>query len=96
MASDNVIKIKVKTMWERKVWVHQKYLNECVRSSEPLEIHHDGKIMTVTKGQLLHNKPVKSEIPFYEKFGGGQYWLYGFDFKPDAEPPTLFNQEHND
>lgn len=85
--------IKVKTLWQGKVGVNGKYLNECIKEGANLVIEHDGKKMTIKPEDLKGRVHSRSEEQFKDRFGGAPYWLYYFLWIPDPETqPSLFEE----
>ena len=80
-----MLRTRVKTKFQGKVWVHQRYIT-ALEEGGSLVIEHERKLMTISPSFYKENPPTKSVESFQEQYGkdkGKRYHLYGFVFKAD-------------
>lgn len=81
--------VNVRTKYEGKVWVHEKYIKRL--NNESMLIRHDGNEMLITKDTAKEQGLEKSKDTFPEKQEGtGYYHLYGFNWEPRDDQKRLF------
>jgi len=81
---------KVDTIWQGKVAIRNKYVNECQEKGEMLRIVHDKGQMTI-EPRLIHRRIIGySEGLYDDKFGSGErHRLVYFRWTPDAQQGSL-------
>lgn len=77
-----MIKLEVKSIWQGKVAIRQKYLEQAYKNKKGLEIHHAGSIMLIPFDKIKDSVVAKSEKSVYDKFKGEYHWLIYFNWKP--------------
>lgn len=88
----SMIEIKVKSIWQGKVGVRDKYVEEALKDNEGLAIKHEGKVMTIPNEKIAGLVVGKSEQPFKDRFYPyTPHYLIYFLWKPDPLPPSLFD-----
>jgi len=82
---------KVKTIWQGKAGLHEKYIKEALEKAEELELLYAGtqaqyknQRMTIAPEQLRSGEIGKEAYP--EKHGEGFYRLIYFKWTPDKNP----------
>jgi hypothetical protein len=76
--------IPIKTLWNGKAWVHQKYLRRAKLLKEGLVLEYKGKIMTVEPERIDPLFWTKGDREFRDQFNGGEpYYLWGIHFVDD-------------
>lgn len=84
--SNHIIKKRVKTVWQGKVGVREKYINQAKAEKKDLLIAHDGKEMMITFDEIDDRIIAKSDEKFQDYFSRRPAeYLYYFQWKPD--PP---------
>ena len=88
--------IRVKTTWQGKVGLHEKYINPyldlaLVGNLRNLEIKIGDEIMTIDKKEVAEKIVGKTDHPFQDRFSMETYNLYYFNWVPDPKPATLFD-----
>lgn len=74
---------RVKSLWQGKVSIHEKYIKKAIDERSDLEIVYNDEVMTI-KNEDLQNKIIaRSETPFVDKYSNESYWLYYYTWKPD-------------
>ncbi len=87
------IKVKVKSLWEGKVGIRDKYLAEAMKEQQGIAIEHKGQTMVIPYEKLTESIAGKSEQPFQDRFSRSWHYLIYFVWKPQEEKQaTLFNQ----
>jgi len=81
----NFMKVKVKSMWNGKVALRDKYIDELHNTQDELVIEMNDKKMTIPFEKLDASIKGKSEQPFYDRFSRESHFLIYFDWKPDPE-----------
>jgi hypothetical protein len=85
------LKKRIKTEFEGRVWLHEKYLKEIKKGNKLIltnsipDHEHKGHDMTITSLEDLD--VLKGLGRHTERYGpnrGQKYSLYGFKFKPDG------------
>ena len=79
-------KIKIKTLFAGKAWVHQKYLRTAKIVKSGLILEYKGKKMTVENERIDPLFWTKGDREFRDKFNGGEpYYLWGIHFVADTK-----------
>lgn len=89
--------IRVKTIWQGKVGIHEKYIQQAYgngpdKKFDDILIKHGEEVMTIPCLEIKKKIVGKSDIPFQDRYSMESYWLYYFEWKPDPKPATLFDQ----
>lgn len=84
-----MIKVKVNSIWQGKVALREKYVQEAYEKRTGLEIHHNGSVMVIPYLNIQKRIVGRSDQPVHDKFGGGFHWLFYFDWKPNINQKKL-------
>jgi len=88
-----MIKLKVKSTWQGKVGIRDKYVQQALDEKKGLEITCQAEIMIIPAEEVQKRIVAKSDRPFRNKFGKGYHYLIYFDWKPLANQRKLFNEK---
>lgn len=80
--------IKVDTVWEHKVAIRDKYLNEANNAGEGIRIEKKGEIMTIPF-ERLKEYAFKSKFPFYDRYSKQKHYLYYYSWVPDKKEDPI-------
>ena len=83
-----MIQVKVRTLWEGKVGVPEKRVQEGKAAREPLNICYGDGVMLVPWHEL-EARVVGYSDWFHDRFGRGKYRLVYFLWKPTRQQETL-------
>jgi len=81
---------KVKTLWHGMVGLPSTLVDTLVNAGEGLAVWHDGDCMELSNFDLANNRKAMSEHQYHDRYGGDDYWLYYYEWKPTAVQTTLF------
>lgn len=88
---DQYLKIKIKTIWQGKVGVRNKYIDLAEKIKCGLKIVHGGETMYVEPAQLKSSIISRSRELFRDKYSNASHFLYYYDWKPEPMQARLFN-----
>lgn len=71
-----MIKITVETLWQGKVGIRDKYIDQARKNNEGMEITHKNKQMTILFENLERKILFKSKIKFKDRFSNSSHYLY--------------------
>ena len=78
-----MISVKVRSFWQGKVGIRDKYVKRALQGNESLEILYKNEGVMIIPAEKVQEKIVaKSEKPFQDKFGDKWHFLYYFNWKP--------------
>lgn len=77
------MKIKVRSKWQGMVGIRDKYVSECLRMKDPMEIHCEGEVMVIGPDEVGIRQKGKSDRQFRDKFSSESHYLIYFDWKCD-------------
>lgn len=84
------IELKIKTIWQGRIGVHEKYLDKSDKEGRGFLFKHGEDTMAVPFDQIPYRVVAKTEKPFVDRFTNQPYHLYYFDWKPDPKKqPSL-------
>lgn len=83
-----MVNIKVRTIWQGKVGIHPKFLDECLEKKDDLCIEHEGDFMQIKFSDLPKKLVGKSKETFLDKFSQQPYQIYYFKWSPIKHPKT--------
>ena len=72
-------------MWNGKVALRDKYIEEVKKSGDELVIEMNEKKMTIPFEKLETSIKGRSEQSFFDRFSQQSHFLIYFDWKPDPE-----------
>lgn len=80
-------KVELKSVWQGKAAIPEKYIREAVESGEDIVIHcrKEGATMTIPAEHAEKRVIFFSKNTFQDKFGEGLYRLAYYNWKPDAD-----------
>jgi hypothetical protein len=84
-----MIKIKVKTTWQGKVGIREKYVSEALEKSEPIIISYNNETMTIPFPSVKSRVRGISARLFKDRFSKGGHHLVYYDWQPDIKQPIL-------
>lgn len=85
-----MISVRVRSIWQGKVGIRDKYIGKALTDGEGLEITHQSGIMIIPAGEVQKRIVSKSERPFPDRFGKGWHYLFYFEWKPSVNQIRLF------
>jgi hypothetical protein len=85
-----MIEIRVRTIWNGKVAIPEKYAFQAEDSKQDLMISKGEDVMILKFDMIKKLIKGRSENSFKDKFGGEDYYLVYFDWKPDTIQQGLF------
>lgn len=85
-----MIKVKVKTIWQGKVGIREKYINEALETNSGLMIKVKEETMTLAAEEVKKKIVAKSERPFIDKYSGQSHFLVYYNWKPNGGMASLF------
>jgi len=81
----------VKTLYKGMAGVPDKIVKEAIVMGEPFGIWHDGDYMELAPSELTTKRVSVGEHLFKDKFGGDDYYLWHYPWKPTAVQYKMFN-----
>jgi len=84
-----VIKIKVKSTWQGKVGIRDKYVNQAIREKQGLDISCQGEFMIIPAEKVKEKMIGKSQKHFKDKFSEEWHYLIYFNWKPNNRQGKL-------
>ena len=73
---------RIKTLWQQKAGIPEKYYKEAIFKREDLRIILKNEIMKIPYYELKNRVVGKSEEPIKDKYGREDYHLVYFNWKP--------------
>ena len=77
-----MIKLKVKTLFQGKCSIRDKYIQQACNEKNGLEITCQSEIMVILAEEVQKKIVAKSDQPFKDKFGKGWHYLFYFNWEP--------------
>lgn len=77
------MKLPVKTLWQGKVAVRDKFIHEAFQNKEQVVITHNGQRMVLNWDKLKEKLVGKSDKPFKDEFSKEKHYLYYYWWRPD-------------
>lgn len=87
---NNVVSVEVKTIWQGKVGIRDKYVNEARNKGKDLYIFKGDDAMIIPWERIDSVNVGKSEFPVPDKYSKESHYLIYFNWKPTTLQPTLF------
>lgn len=84
-----MIKVKVKTLWQGKVGIRDRYVVQCQDQEEDLMICHGEGAMLIPWGKLDRRTHGVSKEVHKDRFGRGGHRLIYFLWQPTAQQAQL-------
>lgn len=76
------MRVKVNSLWQGKVGIHEKYINELRKTKEDLQITCENRTMTMSYQRVMMAVNFGKET-FRDKYSGAYYRLAYFNWKPN-------------
>lgn len=80
----------VKTLYKGMAGVPDKVVNEAMATGDGLGIWHDGDLMELSTSDLTAKRITIGAEVYSDKFGGADYRLYYYVWKPTIIQKRLF------
>ena len=84
-----MISLKIKTIWQGKVGIREKYLVRARRHNEDILIVKSHEQMLIPVDKLQSLIVGRSDKPFKDKFHGEKHYLFYFLWKPTIKQTKL-------
>lgn len=84
-----MIRVIVKTMWNGKVAIRDKYVDEALDMGEGIALVHGDDVMEIPANELKHKIIGRSESPVRDKFSRDKHFLIYFEWIPDCKQAML-------
>ena len=85
------MKKPIKSIWQGKIGLHEKYIKECLQKEDGMELTYTGRepqydLQRMTISQEHIRKGIMGKEMFPERHGTGFYRLIYFEWVPDKDP----------
>ena len=84
-----MIEVNVKTTWQGKVALREKYVHEALDTGQGIRIVLDSSFMDIPADEVKKKIVARSENSFFDKFSGERHFLVYFKWDPIINE-TLF------
>ncbi len=84
-----MIKLKVKSLWQGKVGIREKYVEEAHRTFQPLLLTYQDQVMLIPREKVQEAIVARSEKPVFDKYKGEEHYLIYYDWKPTSAQIAL-------
>ena len=84
-----MIEVKVKTVWQGKVALREKYVHQALETGKGIRISVGDAYMHIPGDEVKKRIVAKSEESFYDKFSKERHFLIYFDWKPVKQQTLL-------
>ena len=81
--------VKVKTCWQGKIALRERYIQDAVKSGEGITILHDGSSMVIPHNEILNRIVCRREYPVKDKFSKAPEYLFYCDWQTTEAQITL-------
>lgn len=85
-----MITIKIKTIWQGKIGIREKYIKQALESKQDLNFQKGNDYMVVPFKEIDKMMVGKSEHPVEDKFSNEFHYLCYFDWRPTTKQANLF------
>ena len=85
-----MITVKVKTSWQSKVAIRDRYIEEAERNKEGITILHNDSRMIIPYDELQGRIVARSDQPVIDKFSGQSHYLVYLKWQPTEAQVALF------
>ena len=82
--------IKIKTLWQGKVGIRDKFIKEVQKNREGIQILHANTFMNIGADEISSKIVGKSDFPVKDKYSSESHYLLYFLWKPDNSQKSLF------
>lgn len=79
-----MLKLKVKSLWQGQVGVHQKYVAMAWETGQDIRFRYNEETMTIPKNEIKGAIKGISAEKFMDRYKAELYHLVYFDWKPDG------------
>ena len=83
------VRIKIKTLFQGKVAINEKYFLEADKNEDSLIFEHNGSIMEISYEDIAMDIVGVSKDRFKDNFGKGSYRLLYYKWKPTIRQQVL-------
>jgi hypothetical protein len=84
-----MIRVEVKTIWQGKVAVRDKYVDMALDNREGLIIVHSDDVMVIPFHGIQDRISGRSELPVKDRFSRDKHFLIYFNWQPDVKQAML-------
>lgn len=84
-----MIKIRVKSIWQNKIGVREKYINQAIKEKQGLEITCPNGFMIIPAEEVAKKIVGKSQTRFKDKFSKEWHYLIYFLWNPNTNQGKL-------
>lgn len=84
-----MIKLNIRTIWQGKVGIREKYITQAYEQKEGLEIWHEHSLMEIPCDKIRERIVSRSERAVLDKFKGQWHYLLYFEWKPNVNQTKL-------
>jgi hypothetical protein len=85
-----MVKVKVKTIWQGKIGIREKYFTEALNKNEPVILIHGDESMTIPSNEISKRVKGVSATAFKDRFSRDKHHLIHYEWKPDIKQVELF------
>jgi len=85
-----MIKVKVRSIWQGKVGIRDKYLVEAKKYKDDIAIYKGNDLMIIPFDKLDEAVIAKSENPFQDRYSKESHYLIYFSWSPTTIQSKLF------
>jgi len=79
-----MIKLKIKSVWQGKVGIHERYITQARERREGLTFIKGIDVMEIPYGSIKEKIIGKTDRPFKDRYSRNFYHLYYFQWTPDS------------
>lgn len=84
-----MIKLQIKTLFQGKIGIREKYIHQANEKKEGLEIWHQSSLMEIPFDKIQEKIVMRSEKPVFDKFKGEYHYLLYFEWRPSVNQKKL-------
>jgi len=84
-----MVKIQVKSIWQGKIALRDKYFKEAEANGEGITIEYNGERMTLSTKEIRTRMTGVSERPVFDKFSNSKHYLCYYDWRPNVKQTIL-------
>jgi len=85
-----MINIKIKSVWQGKVGIRDKYILQAEKTKEDICLQKDSDVMLIPFLHLAEAIVGRSEYPVRDKYSNESHYLCYFDWTPTTLQKKLF------
>ena len=84
------VSIEIKTVWQGKVGIRDKYVDKAQNQKKDLYIFKGNDAMIIPWAEINRLIVGKSDFPVPDRYSNESHYLVYFDWKPTTLQPSLF------